>query len=517
MTKYKNGREKQNEMTYTYMPVLKIIILLCILTIIIMAAGGLAIAFQRMKKEAAAAHENVAAQVSNRVEESLKLLESMAIQPEFYDPSVPPLEKVAKLDRITETYGYIMICFVDSDINVYTIGEEPASLASREYMQQLFSTGQPQITDSFAAGADGITLNYTVAYPLKQNGEITGCLFCAIYFDEIVNILKEASGFSGTQAVLIGSRGQIMSSTNNLQYGEPYLDHVREAKNLGITTDQLETELLAKRPGAYWSIRQGRLCYTIYSNVKNTNWDLLTVIEFWDVYKTQVPAYLVISVFLLLLCAFAVRLTKRFVNEQKQAVNMLVHSIEELEEKIYQNERPDNVDFKEIIRLTSNGLSDGLTGVVTRSVFFKQAEAQLDKVPEERLVALCFVDLDNLKKLNDTHGHAVGDTALKSIGYILREYEKKYDGVVGRYGGDEFVLLLTDIDDEKELKRVMESLVLRLHSDIGTGGMKLPIQCSVGVAVRQPGEKLDEMIAHADEALYYVKQNGKGYYKIYQD
>ena len=68
-----------------------------------------------------------------------------------------------------------------------------------------------------------------------------------------------------------------------------------------------------------------------------------------------------------------------------------------------------------------------MTGVVTRSVFFKQAEAQLDKVPEERLVALCFVDLDNLKKLNDTHGHAVGDTALKSIGYILREYEKKYD------------------------------------------------------------------------------------------
>ena len=129
-------------------------------------------------------------------------------------------------------------------------------------------------------------------------------------------------------------------------------------------------------------------------------------------------------------------------------------------------------------------------------------------MPEERLVALCFVDLDNLKKLNDTHGHAVGDTALKSIGYILREYEKKYDGVVGRYGGDEFVLLLTDIDDEKELKRVMESLVLRLHSDIGTGGIPLPIQCSVGVAVRQPGEKLDEMIAHADEALYFVKQNG---------
>ena len=48
---------------------------------------------------------------------------------------------------------------------------------------------------------------------------------------------------------------------------------------------------------------------------------------------------------------------------------MLVQSIQELEEKIYQDERPDNMDFREIIRLTSNGLSDGLTGVVTRSVF----------------------------------------------------------------------------------------------------------------------------------------------------
>ena len=68
-----------------------------------------------------------------------------------------------------------------------------------------------------------------------------------------------------------------------------------------------------------------------------------------------------------------------------------------------------------------------------------------------------------------------------------------------------------------ELRSVLESLVLRLHSDIGTKGESLPIQCSVGVAVRQQGSSLEQMIANADEALYFVKQNGKGYYKIYQD
>lgn len=515
--KTKNNKRDQREDILTYSPILKYMIFFCIIAMCIVSAGGIFISVQRMKKEAEAAHENVETQVKNRVDESLKLLESMAVQPEFFDPSIPPLEKVEKLDRMTGKYGYMLICYVDADINVYTIGEEPASLASRDYMQQLFSTGKQQVTDSFVAGADGVTLNYTVAYPLKKGNKITGCLFCAIYFDDVETILKEGAETSGVEAVLIGSKGQIMSSTNNLQYGEPYMDYVRESHNFGITADQLETELLAKNPGSYWSFRDGNLYYTMYKNIENTKWDILTTIDFWSVYKTVMPGFLVIIALLAVLCTVVFLLIRRFVKQQKEVVDMLVQSIQELEEKIYQDERPDDMDFKEIIRLTSNGLSDGLTGVVTRSVFLKQAQAQLDKIPQGKITVLCFADLDNLKQLNDTYGHKMGDSALKSVGYILREYEKKYDGVVGRYGGDEFVILLTDIDDEDELKSILGSLVLRLHSDIGTKGETVPIHCSVGVAVRQPGSSLEQMIANADEALYFVKQNGKGYYKIYQD
>ncbi len=515
--KLKKRQAKDQVNILSYAPIIKYILLFCALTMFVVAAGGAVLSTNRMERDVVAAHESVEAQVYNRVNESLKLLESMAVQPEFYDPAVDPLEKVAKVDRIADKYGYMMICFVDSDINVYTIGEEPASLASREYMQQLFSTGEPQVTDSFAAGADGVTLNYTVAYPLKQDGRITGCLFCSIYFDDVVDILKKAVQLSGVQSVLIGSGGQIMSSTNELQYGEPYLDYVREGRSFTMTSDRLETELLAKQSGSYWSFREGNLYCTIYSNVENTDWDLLTSIDFWSVYRTVAPGFAVIGVLIAVLSILILLLVRHFMERQKQVVDMLVQSIQELEKKIYQNERPDNVDFKEIIRLTSNGLSDGLTGVVTRTVFLKQAEAQLKKVPDRKQAALCFVDLDNLKHLNDTYGHNVGDTALKSIGYVLREYEKKYDGVVGRYGGDEFVLLLTDIDDGEELKSVLDALALQLHSDIGTVSESIPVQCSIGVAVRRPGSSLEQMIANADEALYFVKQNGKGYYKIYQD
>ena len=82
------------------------------------------------------------------------------------------------------------------------------------------------------------------------------------------------------------------------------------------------------------------------------------------------------------------------------------------------------MDFNEIIRLTGNGLSDSLTGVVTRSVFLNQAAVQLKRVDSGLVSALCFVDMDNLKYINDTYGHGGGDIALKSISYVLREYEK---------------------------------------------------------------------------------------------
>lgn len=121
-----------------------------------------------------------------------------------------------------------------------------------------------------------------------------------------------------------------------------------------------------------------------------------------------------------------------------------------------------------------------------------------------------------MKIINDTYGHKLGDIALKNIGYVLREYEKKYDGIVGRYGGDEFVLLLTDLEDDKELEEVVSEMALRLHFDIKDGIKAISIRCSVGVSIWKQNMSIDKLITDADEALYFVKQNGKGDFKICQ-
>ncbi|MCH1980982.1 sensor domain-containing diguanylate cyclase [Ruminococcus sp. OA3] len=517
MKKHKENKRNGN-WKISLSPILRYSAIFCLLTMLIILLGGAVLSFQQMESDARASMSSVHAQISRRVTESVTLLESLASLTEFYDPEIPPSEKVKKLDQMSPYFGYMMICYVDSDITVYSDGSEPASLASREYMQQLFSTGQAQVTDSFAAGADGVTLNYTVAVPLfDQQKNITGCLFCAIYFDEVVEILEQSAGIHDSEATLIGSQGQIMSSTEGFSYGVPMMDELGDAVMIGTTADKLQEQLLAAVPGDYWSIRNGSPCFTTYQRVENTEWDVLCTVNFWSVFSGILPSLLIVAGLTVMVCAGLLLILRRYITKQMQVVDILVHSVEELEKKIYQDERPEDVDFNEIIRLTGDGLSDSLTGIVTRSVFLNQAATLVKRTDPELVSALCFVDMDNLKYINDTYGHGGGDVALKSVGYILREYEKKYDGVVGRYGGDEFVLLLTDLDDEAELKSVLGELVLRLHSEIGSAGERIPVQCSIGVSLCRPDSDLEQLIADADEALYFVKQNGKGYYKIYQN
>ena len=295
------------------------------------------------------------------------------------------------------------------------------------------------------------------------------------------------------------------------------MEALRDARLFGVTSDRLEELLLAAQPGAYWSIHNGSLCYTAYERVENTNWDILCTVSFESVFLRVLPFLIIVASLTVFACIGLLLLVRKYIAKQMLVVDALVKSMGELEKRVYQNERPDNVDFREILRLTSDGLSDSLTGVVTRSVFLNNAETQLKKADPDRVRALLFVDMDNLKYINDTCGHNGGDIALKSVGYILREYEKKYDGVVGRYGGDEFVLLLTGLDDQRELHDVLDGLILRLQSKIPSGGQEIPVQCSIGVSIYQPGMDLTQMISDADEALYYVKQNGKGYYHIYQN
>ncbi|MGA3263450.1 MAG: diguanylate cyclase [Terracidiphilus sp.] len=155
---------------------------------------------------------------------------------------------------------------------------------------------------------------------------------------------------------------------------------------------------------------------------------------------------------------------------------------------------------------------DGLTGMLNRVAILRALAAEMDRAQREnRTVAVALIDLDHFKRINDVYGHQAGDEALfwfaAAVGTAIRPYDH-----AGRYGGEEFLLVLTEVP-----RQAAEQRLASLHASISnlqvcSRGFKFRINCSVGVAVFDPSHKpasLESLLATADQALYAAKAAGR--------
>lgn len=149
---------------------------------------------------------------------------------------------------------------------------------------------------------------------------------------------------------------------------------------------------------------------------------------------------------------------------------------------------------------------DGLTGLYNRHYFSKVAEQELQEARRTgRRLALLMCDIDHFKRINDQHGHPVGDEALKAVAHTLGAASRSTD-LLARFGGEEFVVLSLGESETgfqayaEKLRKAVEDLRLE-------GGIALTI--SVGLAVHRAGMGLGEFVRNADEALYAAKDEGR--------
>ena len=148
-------------------------------------------------------------------------------------------------------------------------------------------------------------------------------------------------------------------------------------------------------------------------------------------------------------------------------------------------------------------VTDPLTGLVNRSGL----DDAITRALRQR-VALLLIDLDGFKPINDSYGHAAGDTVLVEFAHLLRSAVRTQD-VVARMGGDEFVVLLPDIATGEQAgtvaQRILTTLVanpVRLDDDT------LPIRASIGLTVSAPGDRAQDLLRRADLAMYQIKRAG---------
>ncbi len=151
---------------------------------------------------------------------------------------------------------------------------------------------------------------------------------------------------------------------------------------------------------------------------------------------------------------------------------------------------------------------DFLTGLPMRNL----GERLIAEFMQEHDGCLIFLDMDNLKKINDIHGHTAGDRALKNLGTLLSHYMA--NGIASRLGGDEFLLFLPDITVET-VSEIMRQLFHHFQSIVEADPEIKDAALSAGLCVTSTSETFADCYSKADKALYDVKQNGKNHFSFY--
>lgn len=128
---------------------------------------------------------------------------------------------------------------------------------------------------------------------------------------------------------------------------------------------------------------------------------------------------------------------------------------------------------------------------------------------------MLFVDLNEFKSINDTHGHQAGDAVLKSISERLT-VTTRHEDTVSRYGGDEFICLLTPLHEKKHIEMIAAKILTAVNAPCEVGGrdglVSLCVGCSIGIAwFPKDGASAAELIRHADAAMYVAKKAKSGF------
>lgn len=164
-------------------------------------------------------------------------------------------------------------------------------------------------------------------------------------------------------------------------------------------------------------------------------------------------------------------------------------------------------DFRNV---ASQAVTDPLTGIANRRSF--DEELALEWRRAERVgetLSLVLLDIDNFKRVNDTHGHQQGDAVLREVAAVLRAGVRQVD-LAARYGGEEFALVLpeTTLADAVTVAERLRGAVERIGIEL-EDGTTLPVTASFGVAEKSDRERGEDLVAAADESLYEAKRAGK--------
>lgn len=192
--------------------------------------------------------------------------------------------------------------------------------------------------------------------------------------------------------------------------------------------------------------------------------------------------------------------------EEKKALELLIQQLREVNENLLRAKL-------EISHLAHHDFLTNLPNRVQLNERLTQATALAFR--KRRKLAVLFLDLDRFKSINDSLGHSVGDKLLQGVAQRLRECVRTSD-TVSRQGGDEFVILLAEIEHEDDAARIAQKILAALAQPFIIAGHTLHVSTSIGISVYPTDSThAEDLIKHADTAMYHAKENGRSQYEFF--
>jgi diguanylate cyclase (GGDEF)-like protein len=400
----------------------------------------------------------------------------------------------AILSSIYETENFNRVSIIEPDGTAHYDNGETTNVSERRYYKEAIS-GKRTLSDPLQSKVDG-EIRVVLGVPIYENGDsnkkIIGILggsydvtslsqmFFNDFYDGIGYFIMAKS--DGT-IVFENGMSSDQENTDNL------FDYCKEKTFYNNTTlDEMRKGFQRQTNGQVQFKDNEQKSYLIYAPLEMNQWMIGYCIpvtkaqeeyNFISRYELFLSIYFAIVVVLLLL--------------------LVIHKHNKIQSSLLKFAR-----------------TDALTGIRNKKNTEDEINQWLGSQNEQDIQAFVMFDIDKFKEINDGYGHVIGDEVLYQIGNVLQKHFRK-DDILGRIGGDEFVILMKSInsyedaiDRTKILSEQMNKIMIKSHPEI-------TITCSIGLSFYPiDGKNYHELYQCADQALYKTKERGRNGYTVYE-
>ncbi|MEC6798495.1 diguanylate cyclase [Photobacterium sp. S4TG1] len=379
----------------------------------------------------------------------------------------------------------------------------------RQYFQQAIKEKKLTISNLIYSPISDSYV-YIICKPFNNTSN-EGTVFASVSYTDINQALAHQENTSIKNNILNNCKdsNNNCKNTNTLKKNKIYSS---------LNNKQIQLNIKNKKTFSYHVINnKNQLEILSLHPLKNTPWYLVSTLNYNQYLKDRV-LFMVINICISIIASIAIGyyLIKKvtIIMSPIDAFIKESTSIVPIQPQSKNNNIDINHHFKNIINTTKDGVYCSRTNLLNRKYFIQHANITIQK--RHQNLALLFIDLDNLKAINDTLGHYYGDDVISIFAQHVKSFFNHPIDLIGRFGGDEFIVLTSNFNNKTDLINTLETLISQLNGSVSNGDIAIPFSASIGVAVTDNQTRdIEQLINNADQAVYDSKKKGKNCYSFY--